>query len=128
MARHRFDPVAGSGQLFCFQDCCAVYLLKEGRRGTLIDLGSGAALDHLRAVGVETLDAVLFTHAHRDQCQGAARAAALGVPLRFPEAAREIVDPELRRDFLPPTPLLPSYPARFEPPHPSPEALLDVRP
>src|SRR5438094_7173487 len=34
--------------------------------------------------------AVLFTHAHRDQCQGAARAAALGVPLRFPEASEAL--------------------------------------
>ena len=81
-----------------FDDCCAVYLLKHGRWGTLIDLGSGAALDHLRGAGVDGVEAVLFTHAHRDQCQGAARAAALGVPLRFPEAAREIVT-ELRESY-----------------------------
>ena len=31
--------------------------------------------------GVTELEAVLFTHAHRDQCQGAAKAAALGIPL-----------------------------------------------
>src|SRR5438094_7609062 len=72
--------------------------------------------------------AVLFTHAHRDQCQGAARAAALGVPLRFPEASEALVEPEQRSDFRPPTPLLGAYPGRFEPPHPIAGARFDVRP
>src|SRR5690242_6340156 len=116
MPRHRFEPVAGSSQLFRFDDCCAVYLLKQGRRGVLIDLGSGAALDSLRSVGVDEVDAILVTHAHRDQCQGAARAVERGIPLRFPAAAREVVDASLRRDFVPPTPLLRTYPGRFEPP------------
>src|SRR5439155_9705387 len=82
----------------------------------------------LPAAGVEELEAVLFTHAHRDQCQGAARAAALGVPLRFPEASRALVDPGLRRDFRPPSPLLRTYPGQFEPPHPIPEARFDAHP
>lgn len=128
MARNQFEPVAGSSQLFRFEDCCAVYLLKHGDRGVLIDLGSGAALDRLRPAGVKELEAILFTHAHRDQCQGAARAAALGVPLRFPEASEALVDPGQRSDFRPPTPLLGAYPGRFEPPHPIAGARFDVRP
>jgi glyoxylase-like metal-dependent hydrolase (beta-lactamase superfamily II) len=128
MARNPFEPVAGSSQLFRFEDCCNVYLLKHDHRGLLIDLGSGAALDRLKAAGVRELEAVLFTHAHRDQCQGAARAAALGIPLRFPAAARVLLDPEQRRDFQPPTPLLRAYPGVFEPPHPIPEARFDVQP
>src|SRR5437667_319029 len=128
MARPGFVPVPDCSQVFRLDDCCAVYLIKHGRRGILIDLGSGTALDQLRAVGVEGLDAILSTHAHRDQCQGAARAAALGIPLRFPEAARALIDPALRRDFRPPTPLLGTYSGQFEPPHPIPEALFDVRP
>jgi glyoxylase-like metal-dependent hydrolase (beta-lactamase superfamily II) len=128
MARRGFEPVAGSGQLFRFDDCCAVYLLKHGRRGTLVDLGSGAALDHLKRVGVDALDAVLFTHAHRDQCQGAQRAAAAGIPLRFPEASRALMDPELRTDFRTPSSLVGAYPGRFEPPQPVPGALFDLRP
>lgn len=127
MARQGFEPVAGSSQVCRFEDCCAVYLLRHGRRGTLIDLGSGAALDHLPTAGVEHIDAVLFTHAHRNQCQGAARAASLGIPLRFPEAARGLVDPEQRSDFRAPSPLLRAYPGCFEPPPPIGEAIFDVR-
>ena len=128
MARRGFEPVGGSSQLFRFEDCCAVYLVKQGRRGSLIDLGSGAALDHLRGIGVDNVESVFFTHAHRDQCQGAARAAALGIPLHFPTAAREGMDPGRRRDFVPPSPLVGAYSAQFEPPPAIPGALFDVRP
>jgi glyoxylase-like metal-dependent hydrolase (beta-lactamase superfamily II) len=128
MSRRGFEPVAGSGQLFRFDDCCAVYLLKHGRRGTLVDLGSGAALDHLKAAGVDSLDAVLFTHAHRDQCQGARRAADASVPLRFPRLSRALLDPAQRSDFRSPSPLVGVYPGRFEPAHPIPSALFDLHP
>src|SRR5438270_6697874 len=67
-------------------------------------------------------------HTHQDQCQGAARAAARGSPLRFPPAAQAFVDPEQRRAIRPPTPLLRAYPGLFEPPHPIPEARFDVQP
>jgi glyoxylase-like metal-dependent hydrolase (beta-lactamase superfamily II) len=128
MPRRGFESVAGSEQLYRFDDCCSVYLLKHGHQGVLIDLGSGAALEHLKAAGVTELEAVLFTHAHRDQCQGSAKAAARGIPLRFPEASREIIDPARRRDMQGPSPLVGVYPGRFEPPHPIVEALFDVRP
>jgi glyoxylase-like metal-dependent hydrolase (beta-lactamase superfamily II) len=127
MARRGFESVAGSEQLFRFDDCCAVYLLKQGERGILIDLGSGAALDHLKSARVTELEAVFFTHAHRDQCQGAGKAAARGVPLKFPQASREIVDTAQRRDFRAPSPLVGVYPGQFEPPHPLAEALYDVK-
>src|SRR5688572_17711539 len=106
MARRGFESVAGSQQLFRFEDCCAVYLLKHGRRGVLIDLGSGAALDHLKAIGVAEVETVFITHAHRDQCQGAEKAMARGIPMRFPEASREILDPTRRTDFRGPSPLV----------------------
>src|SRR4051812_21752816 len=82
-----------------FEDCCNVYLLRQGERGVLIDLGSGAVLDHLGEVGVRAVDAVYFTHGHRDQCQGAERALAAGIPLRFPAGAREFVHPDHLTDL-----------------------------
>jgi len=124
----RFQPVAGSDRVYRLEDGCAVYLLRDGDRGLLIDLGAGAALDALAGAGVTGLDGVLFTHAHRDQCAGAARASAAGVPLRFPEAARGFVDSEARADLRLPTPLLRAYPGRFMPPRPFPGARFDLRP
>jgi glyoxylase-like metal-dependent hydrolase (beta-lactamase superfamily II) len=123
-----FAPVAGSERVLRLEDGCAVYLLRDGERGLLIDLGAGAALEALGAVGVRHLEGVLFTHAHRDQCAGAARAVAAGVPTRFPEAARGFVDAEERADLRLPTPLLRAYPGRFMPPRPIPGARFDLRP
>jgi glyoxylase-like metal-dependent hydrolase (beta-lactamase superfamily II) len=123
-----FVPIAGSERVFRFEDGCSVYLLRDGDRGLLIDLGAGAALDALAAIGVANLDGVLFTHAHRDQCSGAQRAAERGIPLRFPEAARAFVDPATRSDLRAVTPLLRTYPGRFLPPRPIPEARFDLRP
>lgn len=112
----RLEPLLPD--LWRFADCCAVYLMRQGDRGLLIDLGSGAVLDHLAAVGVRRLEGVYFTHAHRDQCQGGRRALAAGVPLRFPAAAREFADPTCRADLQRWSPLRGGYPGRFEPPRP----------
>lgn len=112
--------------VFCWHDCCNVYLLRDGARGLLIDLGSGSALDHLREVGVERIEGVYFTHAHRDQCQGAAKALAQGITLHFPAAARSMVDADQRADFRMLSPAHFAYPCRFHPPLPLPEALFDL--
>lgn len=56
--------------IFLFQDTCNVYLVKDGKKGILIDYGSGDILDYLDQVGIEEITAVLFTHHHRDQAQG----------------------------------------------------------
>jgi glyoxylase-like metal-dependent hydrolase (beta-lactamase superfamily II) len=121
----------GSDLLWRFQDCCNVYILRRRERALLVDLGSGAVLDHLPALGIHQVDAVLFTHAHRDQCAGAPRALAAGIPLRFPASAREFVDPSLRPDLHGPSPLVRAYPGRFEPPRPFPcngAVAFDLRP
>jgi glyoxylase-like metal-dependent hydrolase (beta-lactamase superfamily II) len=128
METRGFVPIAGSERVFRFVDGCAVYLLRDGDRGLLIDLGAGTALDALGPAGVESVEGVLFTHAHRDQCAGAPRAAERGLPLRFPEAARAFVDPAVRGDLRAVTPLMRTYPGRFLPPRPIPEAQFDVRP
>ncbi len=57
-----------SEHLYQFTDTCNVYLVVEGNKGLLIDVGSGAILDHLSTAGVEQVEWVLHTHHHRDQC------------------------------------------------------------
>ena len=63
-----------SEHLYRFQDTCNVYVVKDGTHAVLIDFGSGRILDHLGDLGITTVDWILHTHHHRDQCQGAALA------------------------------------------------------
>lgn len=56
--------------LYRWTDTCNVYVLKEGDSAILIDLGDGSVLSHLKQIGVTKIDWVLFTHHHREQCQG----------------------------------------------------------
>ncbi len=65
--------------LFQWTSTCHSYVVKDGDHGLLIDLGDGAVLDHLGEIGVTTLDWVLFTHHHREQCQGGAKLAKVDV-------------------------------------------------
>src|SRR4051812_5471537 len=111
-------PIEGIPGLWRLEDCCCVYALRQGDRGILIDLGSGEILDRLGEMGIAGVDAVYFTHAHRDQCQGMQRALEAGIPLHFPHGAREFVLPDLRADLRGPSPLVPRYPGRFDPPRP----------
>ncbi len=74
--------------LFLWTDTCNVYILKDGTAALLVDLGDGSVLDHLADIGVERVEWVLFTHHHREQCQGAARLPALGAKVAAPEGER----------------------------------------
>jgi glyoxylase-like metal-dependent hydrolase (beta-lactamase superfamily II) len=56
--------------LYCWKDTCNVYVLKKGDSAILIDLGDGSVLSHLEEIGITKLDWILFTHHHREQCQG----------------------------------------------------------
>ena len=77
-----------SDDLFHWTDTCNVYVLKDGDAALLIDLGDGSVLDHLGEIGVERVEWLLFTHHHREQCQGAARLKDRGVKIAAPEAER----------------------------------------
>src|SRR5829696_3469764 len=59
--------------LYRYTDTCNAYVLVDGDAALLIDLGDGGVLDHLASIGVKRVEWVLFTHHHREQCQGAAR-------------------------------------------------------
>jgi len=62
-----------SERLFAFEDACNVYLVRDGTAGLLIDAGSGAITEVLYDAGVTSVEWVLHTHFHRDQCWGTPR-------------------------------------------------------
>ena len=85
-----------------FVDTCNVYVVTAegaadaaGATGApagaiAIDFGSGDVLDHLGELGLETLDAILMTHHHRDQGQGLPRAIAAGIPVFVPPVEQDL--------------------------------------
>jgi glyoxylase-like metal-dependent hydrolase (beta-lactamase superfamily II) len=88
------DP-RGQPDLFVWTDTCHVYVLRAGDAALLIDLGDGSVLDHLGEIGVQRVEWVLFTHHHREQCQGASKLAswrAAGTRVAAPEAERALFE------------------------------------
>ncbi len=85
----RVDPKLAP-DLFVWTDTCNVFVLRDGETAVLIDLGDGSVLDQLGKIGVRQIDWVLFTHHHREQCQGVPRLKAwqaaqrpVGSPIRL---------------------------------------------
>lgn len=56
--------------IYLWRDVSNVYVIKEKETAILIDLGNGSVLDHLKDIGIEKVEWVLFTHHHREQSQG----------------------------------------------------------
>jgi glyoxylase-like metal-dependent hydrolase (beta-lactamase superfamily II) len=56
--------------LWVYPDVCNVYVLRDGHRALLVDLGGGEVLRRLPEIGVTRVDAVAYTHHHREQSQG----------------------------------------------------------
>ncbi|MGC8829777.1 MAG: MBL fold metallo-hydrolase [Verrucomicrobiia bacterium] len=56
--------------LYVWTDTCNVYILKSGANALLIDFGDGGVLDRLEKLNIKSVDWILFTHHHREQCQG----------------------------------------------------------
>jgi glyoxylase-like metal-dependent hydrolase (beta-lactamase superfamily II) len=59
--------------VFVHRSTCNVYLLREGDTAVLFNLGDGSVFDHLNEIGVKTVEWVVFTDHHREQCQGIGR-------------------------------------------------------
>ncbi|MBE3134565.1 MAG: MBL fold metallo-hydrolase [Acidobacteria bacterium] len=78
--------------LFVWTDTCNVYVLRDGDAALLIDLGDGSVLDHLAEIGVKRVEWVLFTHHHREQCQGGPRLRGTGAKVAAPEAERALFE------------------------------------
>src|ERR1017187_10005816 len=81
-----------SPNLYLLRDTCNVYLLKNGDRGLLIDFGSGNILRLAAEAGITTIEGVLHTHHHRDQCQGDAKAVAQRIPIHVPAHERYLFE------------------------------------
>jgi glyoxylase-like metal-dependent hydrolase (beta-lactamase superfamily II) len=84
------DP-QGRPDLYLWTDTCNVWVLKDGDRALLVDLGDGSVLDRLKDIGVAGVDWVLLTHHHREQLQGA-RKLPPDVRVAAPEAERELLE------------------------------------
>ena len=78
--------------VFRYADSANSYLIRSGREGILVDIGTGDVLDHLADFGVERVTDVLMTHHHRDGAQGLARAATEGIRIWVPATERELFD------------------------------------
>jgi glyoxylase-like metal-dependent hydrolase (beta-lactamase superfamily II) len=78
--------------LFVWTDTCNVYVWRDGDSALLIDLGDGSVLDKLKTIGVKNVEWVLFTHHHREQCQGAPKLKGLNAKIAGPEAERALFE------------------------------------
>lgn len=76
--------------LYCVQDSCNVFLIKQKDRAVLIDFGTGSVLECLEELGVSQVEAVFVTHHHRDQGEGLALAVEAGIPILVPETEQEL--------------------------------------
>jgi len=74
--------------VYRFEDTCNVYVVTHEDHAVLIDCGSGAVEPALHDIGVKTVDWVLFTHHHRDQCCGTPRFVSGGTRLAVPRHER----------------------------------------
>ncbi|MGE5297359.1 MAG: MBL fold metallo-hydrolase, partial [Solirubrobacterales bacterium] len=85
-------PVGSEPDLFVWTDTCNVYVLRDGDAAILIDLGDGSVLDHLGEIGVRRVEWVLFTHHHREQCQGAGKLQPFKPQIAAPDAERALFE------------------------------------
>ncbi len=69
-----------------------VGVLHDGGKAMLFDCGDGGAVEAARRLGVEMVEAVAFTHHHRDQACGAHALAEAGAGIGVPAAERPLFD------------------------------------
>ena len=78
---------------------CNTYVVRDGDVALVVDLGDGSVLDALAGIGVTTVEWVLYTHHHREQCQGhgllATHATCRAVRVAGPAAERELFETPL---------------------------------
>lgn len=74
--------------IFLWPSTCNTYVLRDGEHALLIDLGDGSVIDQLPKLGIKSVEWVLFTHHHREQCQGATRLGELKAKVAAPAAEK----------------------------------------
>ena len=89
--------------LYRWTDTCNVYVIRSGDSALLIDLGDGGVLDALGEIGVKSVEWVLFTHHHREQCQGAGRLKGTGAKVAVPAGERAFFEDPLSFRKMKPT-------------------------
>jgi glyoxylase-like metal-dependent hydrolase (beta-lactamase superfamily II) len=72
-AEFRQPAPKGFPELYVWTDTCNSYIIRDGESALLFDLGDGGGLAHLDQIGVRQVEWILFTHHHREQCQGIGR-------------------------------------------------------
>lgn len=88
------EIIALDKNLWLIKDTCNVYLVQEGCHALAIDFGSGAWLAELSALGIDTLDHVLLTHHHADQCAGLLQIPEQTWSIHAPAGEQSYLDPE----------------------------------
>ena len=96
-AQFQQPDAANLPDLFVYSDTCNVVVLRDGEAALLIDLGDGTVVDHLTDIGVRNVEWVLFTHHHREQCQGIGRLDRTKTKVAAPDAERALF--ETPREF-----------------------------
>ena len=94
-ASGKLVPIASIPNLYKFTDVCNVYVLRDNDSAILIDLGDGSVLSHLSEIGIKKIDWVLFTHHHREQCQGYQLLAPWNSKIAVPESERRFFEQPL---------------------------------
>jgi len=77
-----------SDHLYCYQDTCNCYVVTKGKKALVIDCGAAQVRKHLKSLGVDSVEWLLFTHHHRDQSQGAELLLKQGAKVAVPEYER----------------------------------------
>jgi glyoxylase-like metal-dependent hydrolase (beta-lactamase superfamily II) len=89
-----------SEHLYVHHGVINVGILRDGDRALLIDFGEGSVKSSLNGLGIKTVEAVLFTHHHRDQASGLTDKMRVGVPMQeykwFAEVESYWNDPSYR--------------------------------
>lgn len=81
-----------SEHLSWIEDTCSVYLLQQGGRSLLIDCGTDLRPQALFSETKATVDHLLLTHFHRDQCAGATFWQEAGAQVVLPFAERRFFE------------------------------------
>ncbi|MFN8491166.1 MAG: MBL fold metallo-hydrolase [Caldilineaceae bacterium] len=77
-----------SPSLLVYHGCCNTGILCAGEHALLIDCGDGAVRHTLATLGIRQIDAILFTHHHRDSTSGAIQLAQTGTRIGVPALER----------------------------------------
>ncbi|MFX1339486.1 MAG: MBL fold metallo-hydrolase [Promethearchaeota archaeon] len=76
--------------VYRYTDSVNVYAIKNGNTAILIDFGSGDVLNHVSEIGVDSVEYILHTHYHRDQCYGDSIALKENIKIGAPDKEKKL--------------------------------------